>query len=638
MSGTARMSGGCSASFISRQGLVMTDHHCIAHCVEQLSSGARDHLRDGFLATGREQELRCPEIELHQLEKIEDVTVEVQHATAGLDGADFKHAYNAIAAKLTSTCAGNSDRTIRCDVVDLYHGGRYHLYRYRRYQDTRLVWAPEKAIAFFGGNLDNFNFPRYNLDAALLRVYEDDKPALIKDFLPFSQNQVKEHELVFTAGYPITTQRQLTLSQLATVRDLGLIDELLRLAELRGVITQYSQSSAEAARTTETLRFAIENTYKLLSGRLGALLDPSLMKQKETDEIALQRFVAGNAELKDKIGGAWDAIDRAQGAYRQFYKAYNALERGRGFFSGYFNYAQMLVRGAQERSRPDGERLPEFVESQIPGIEQALFAQAPLHAELEKVKLTFSLTKLREWLGADAPIVRQLLGTRSPAELSSALIDATRLGDPAVRKALWQGGSGAIARSDDSFIKLALAIDPAARAVRQRYEREVASVEQKNAALIAQARFAQQGTSTYPDATFTLRLSYGEVAGWRENGNWIPPFTTIGGAFKHESGSAPFALPPSWHAVMGHLNLSQPFNFTTTNDIIGGNSGSPVLNARGEIVGLIFDGNVHSLGGAFRFDPDVNRAIAVHNGAILEALGNVYGAAELVREMTTPEP
>ena len=439
--------------------------------------------------------------------------------------------------------------------------------------------------------------------------------------------------MVFVSGHPGSTLRQLTMSELDSFRDIRLIGGLLRLAEERGILEQYSKLGPEEARTAENDLFGIENSYKASLGELRALLDPALMKQKQKEESDLRSFVASQPALRAGVGGAWDAIEKAQQAYRDIETQYSAIELARAFISRYFTHARQLVRGAEERAKPDADRLPEFNDSRLPGVEQRLFSTAPIYPEFENVRLGWSLTKMRELLGADDPFVRQVLGRKSPDQVAAALIAGTRLGDPAVRKALWTGGKEAIAKSDDPFIKLALAVDPAARAIRRRHEREVEAVVQKNTELIAQARFARQGTSAYPDATFTLRLSYGEVIGWNEGGTRISPFTDFAGAFARDTGVEPFALPASWHAAKSKLDPTQRFNFVTDNDIIGGNSGSPVTNRNGEIVGLVFDGNIHSLGGAFWFDGRKNRAVAVHSGAILEALNKVYGAFDLVREI-----
>ena len=633
MRASARIAGGCSASFVSRDGLVMTNHHCAAACVSQLSSAKKNFIADGFLARGRGEEVRCPEIEVNRLERISDVTGQVKGAVAGLDGEAFKLAKNAVEAKLSSACVGAERETARCDVVDLYHGGRYHLYRYHRFQDVRLVWVPEQGIAFFGGDPDNFNFPRYDLDIAVLRVYENGKPAQVKDFFPFSKAGAEAGEMVFVSGHPGSTQRQLTISELETFRDLRLIGGLLRLAEERGILEQYSKLGPEAARIAENDLFGIENGYKAYVGELKALLDPALMKHQQKEESELRAFVASRPALRARVSGAWDAIEKAQQVYRDIEAQYSAIEQARAFTGRHFGYARALVRGAEERSKPDADRLPEFSDSRLPEVEQRLFSTAPIYPEYETIRLGWSLTKMRELLGADDPFVRLVLGRKSPDQLGAELIAGTRLGDPAVRKALWTGGREAVARSDDPFIKFASAVDPAARAIRKRYEREVEAVVEKNTELIAQARFARHGTSAYPDATFTLRLSYGEVAGWSEGGRKIPPFTDFAGAFARDTGVDPFALPQSWHAAKSRLDLAQRFNFVTSNDIIGGNSGSPMINRAGEIVGLIFDGNIHSLGGTFWFDARTNRAVAVHSGAILESLNKVYGASELAREI-----
>ncbi|HYD79386.1 MAG TPA: S46 family peptidase [Paucimonas sp.] len=644
MRSSVRIAGGCSASFISKDGLVMTNHHCAAQCIDQLSTAKRNYMRAGFLAKNREEEVRCPAIELNRLERISDVTDEVKKATAGLEGEAFKLAQNAVKAKLASDCVGADKNTVRCDVVDLYRGGRYHLYKYHRFQDARLVWAPEKAMAFFGGDPDNFNFPRYDLDITLLRAYENGKPAAVKDYFVFSKDGAKEGELVFTSGHPGTTQRQLTMAQLETLRDVNLYGRLLQLAELRGVLAQYMKSSPEAARIAEAHFFGVENRYKVFNGEIQALRDPDLLKRKQEEETALRRYVASKPELQAKVGGAWDAIERAQQTYRKLASQLSLLERSGnpastridhagGFASDYFKHARTLVRGVEERVKPDAERLPEFAEANLPEVEQHLLATAPIYPQFEQVKLEFALTKLRERLGVDHPFVKRVLGKRSPGQLAASLIAGTRLGDPKVRKALWQGGKEAIAKSNDPFIKLALAIDGDARAIRKRYEQEVDSVVQKNSELIAMARFEQQGTDTYPDATLTLRLSYGEVKGWDEDDHRVAPFTTIGGAFDRDTGADPFALPPTWHGAKTRLNLAQKYNLSTTNDIIGGNSGSPLINRKGEIVGLVFDGNIHSLAGAFWFDPRYNRTVSIDSGAILETLKKIYRADHLVREI-----
>ncbi|WP_394777353.1 S46 family peptidase [Undibacterium sp.] len=634
MLSSARLALGCSGSFVSKDGLVMTNHHCASECIEQISTAEKNYMKDGFLSKRREEEVVCPAMEVNRLEDIQDVTEQVKKATAGLDGNAYKDAQNAVRAKLTSACVGGDKSATRCDLVDLYHGGRYNIYKYHRYADVRLVWAPERAAAFFGGDPDNFMFPRYDLDMSLVRVYENGKPAQMKNFFPFSKNGAEENELVFVTGHPGSTQRQLTLAQLLSLRDIRLVDGLLRLSELRGVVEQYRTSSPEAARTAEGLLFSVENSYKALYGQLQTLLDPAFMKKKLDEENALRKFVAGKPSLQSKIGGAWTAIEKAQEKYRALNIRMSNIEGGRGFLTDYFFNARDLVRAADEKAKPDASRLPEYADARLPELEEQVLSKAPVYPEFEKVKLIFALTKMREKLGPDDAFVKQVLGKASPEQLADDLIKHSKLNDPAVRQALWTGGKDAIAKSDDPFIKLAISIDVQARAIRKQYEQEVESVVQKNTELIAQALFAQSGTGAYPDATFSLRLSYGQVKGWEEAGRKITPFTDFAGAFARDTGADPFALPPSWHAAKGKLNQSQRLNFVTDNDIIGGNSGSPMINKNGEIVGLIFDGNIHSLGGAFWFDPRLNRAVAVHSNGILEALDKIYDAKDIVKEMT----
>jgi len=628
-----RLAGGCSGSFVSPDGLVMTNHHCVNDCVQQLSTSAKDFIQDGFYAKEAKDEKMCPEIELNRLDQITDVTTRVKAATNGLEGKDYSRAQKAEKSRIESECVGSDKDKTRCDVVELYHGGQYHLYKYRRYQDVRLVFAPELAMAFFGGDPDNFNFPRYDLDIGLLRAYEDGKPAKVADYLPFSKAGAEAGEMTMVVGHPGSTQRLLTISQLETLRDLALPQRLFLGSEQRGLITQFRSQGPEQYRVGQHDLFGIENSLKVRKGQLEALQDPEVFNYKRKQEAELRAFVAADPKLQKDYGSAWDEIARAEATARNIYWPHRLIEAGAGFTSKYFEYARTLARGAEERGKPNAERLREFTESALPSVRQELFSTAPVYPDFERVKLAWSLTKIRELLGADDPFVQKLFAKESPEQLAARLMSSTTLGDVAARKALWEGGKDAIAKSDDPFIKLALAVDPDARAIRKRYEDEVEAVENKAAEKIAAAVFAKEGTGTYPDATFTLRLSYGEVKGWDEKGKAIPPFTEISGAFKRNTGYEPFKLPDSWLNAKSRLNGEQRFDFVTTNDIIGGNSGSPMINRKGEVVGLIFDGNIHSLGGAYWYDERVNRAVAVHSGALLEALDKVYGATRIVREL-----
>jgi Peptidase S46 len=661
-----RLAGGCSGSFVSPSGLVLTNHHCVNSCVQQLSTAEKDFIKSGFYAKEEKDEIKCPEIELNRLDTISDVTARVKQATEGKTGEAYSKAEKAVKSEIEKECAGKNSDTTRCDVVNLYHGGIYDVYKYHRFQDVRLVFAPELAMAFFGGDPDNFNFPRYDLDMGVLRAYEGDKPAVVKDYFPFSKNGAEEGELTIIVGNPGGTDRQLTISELETTRDVDLVHRLLQLSEQRGVLEQFRSESEEHDRIAESDLFGVENSYKALKGRLEALQDPKVFDLKRRQEQELRDYVNSDPARKAKAGTAWDEIAKAQITYRNIAVPYQFMEGRSGFFSKYFGYARTLVRGAEERSKPNGERLREFSDARLPIITQGLFSTAPVYPDYEKVKLAWSLTKIRELLGADDAFVKQVLGSASPAVVATRLIDGrklssddnmrvtltekpalkpvpegetgtrylegTRLGDPAVRKALWNDPD-AVAKSDDPFIVLARGIDPQARAIRKRMENEVESVVDHNSELIAAARFEKYGTSVYPDATFTERFSFGEVRGWELNGVPVKPFTDIAGAFARATGFEPFALPQTWLAARIALNMSQRFNFVTTNDIIGGNSGSPMINRKGEIVGLVFDGNIESLGGEYWFDEAHNRTVAVHSGAIVEALRKVYKADRLVNEI-----
>jgi hypothetical protein len=637
MHASARLAGGCSGSFVSPDGLVMTNHHCVTRCVGQLSSADNDRMKNGFLARERVQELRCPDFEVNRLDAIIDVTDQLRAATAGKQGAAFQAAEDAARAALTRACRGASGRdaeNTRCDLVTLYGGGQYQLYKYRRFADVRLVWAPEEAAAAFGGDPDNFNFPRWCLDVSMLRVYDQGKPAAIKDWFRFNPAGAQAGELVMAAGHPGSTQRQLTVAQLEALRDNLAQQRLPGQAEYRGVLLQYAKGDAEARRLGSAALLGVDNGLKVSNGRLQALMQPGLLEAKRREEDALRAFVAARPDLQARVGDPWQDIARAQVARRNLETEHGLIEQARAFSGTYFGLARTLVRGAAERAKPNGERLREFSDSRLPQIEQRLRAAAPVYPAFEQMRLSWSLSNLRSLLGPDDAWVKQVLGRLSPDEKARALISGTQLADPAERLRLWRGGAEAVAQSDDPFIVLARSLDEGARALRQRFESEVTAVEREAATRLALARFARSGKDVYPDATFSLRLSYGEVQGWDERGRTIQPFTDIAGLFERATGAEPFKLPPAWRAAQPRLNLAQRYNFSTSNDSIGGSSGSPMLNRQGEVVGLLFDGNLLSLGGAYSYDPGVNRSVGVHAGAIVEALKKVYDGQALLDELT----
>ena len=631
---SVRLAGGCSGSFVSPDGLVMTNHHCAHSCIEQLSTKDKDFVALGFYAPTQENEVKCPEIELNQLVQITDVTGQIQGATKGLEpGKEFNDKRKAAMAAVEKDCAAGNDK-LRCDVVELYHGGQYSLYRYKRFQDVRLVFAPELAIAFFGGDPDNFNFPRYDLDVSFIRAYEDGKPVRTEHYFKFSPEGAKEGDLTFVSGQPGGTDRELTTAELQYQRDIALPERLVNLAQYRGALTMYTQQSAEHRRNAEPTLFYVENSYKAIKGRFEALVTPTLWNQKAQRERALREKVNGRSSLKKKYGTAWDEVAKAIASFQPRRKEYRYVEQGAGFDSPLYRIARDLVRGTEELQKPNGERLREYTDGKLPQLKQKLFSKAPIYEEFEAFKLSYGLTKLREELGADHPFVKKVLGKKSPQELAQELVKS-KLYDVKLREQLWQAGREAVLASNDPMIELARLVDPDARAVRKWHDEEIETLEISGAEKIAAAKFELEGKSNYPDATFTLRLSYGAVKGYDENGRHVSPITTFAGAFERATGRDPFKLPESWlRANENHqVNTATPLNMCTTNDIIGGNSGSPVFDKDRQIVGLVFDGNIQSLGGDYGFDETVNRTVAVHSAALIEALDHIYGAKRIVSEL-----
>jgi hypothetical protein len=631
-----RLARGCSASFVSPYGLVQTNHHCAHACIEQLSTGTRDFVASGFYAQALTDEVKCPDIEANQLIDIIDVTERIYDATNGKDGRAFADAMQAVQAAIAAECSGN-DGNLRCDIVELYHGGAYNLYKYRRYQDVRLVFAPEMAIAFFGGDLDNFEFPRYDLDVSFLRVYRDGRPLDSgSSYLRYAAADVQPGDLTFTSGHPGTTHRLDTVAELELLRDVTLPRDIFYQSELRGLLTEFSAKGAEQARIANDLLFGVENSLKAGKGEFMALVDATVIKTRADFEQALRARVDADPQMRQQFGTVWDNIRTALDHFRRVHDRYAFTEGGQGFRSRLFTLAKALVRRPAESAKPDAERLKEYTDSNFPILRQSISSTAPIYPELEKLTLAFSLSKLREALGPDDAFVKKVLGRKSPAELAAELVDGTSLTSVERRNDLLGADSAAIEASTDPMIAFVRSIDGDLRAVRKDYEENVEAPRSKYSGQLARAMFKVYGASTYPDATFTLRISYGTVAGYRDDGKQkqVDPITRIGGAFERATGADPFKLPESWILARPTLNQQQPFNFATTNDIVGGNSGSPVVNRAGEVVGLIFDGNIQSLGGDFAYDPAVNRAVAVNVGALREALSKIYHAHRIVDELT----
>jgi hypothetical protein len=621
----------CTASFVSPEGLILTNHHCVESCLAELSSKEKSLVELGFVAADRSAEQRCSAQLADVLVSTENVTDAVSKAIAGLGDTAANDARKRTLTTLEQVCEQASTRAksgkLRCQVVSLYQGGQYFLYKYKRYDDVRLVFAPEADIASFGGDPDNFQFPRWSLDFSMLRAYENGKPAATPEYLQINFAGPTANQLVFVPGHPGSTARLQTRAQLEFDRDLPLPITLMRASELRGRFIQFGKTNPADDRIVQAPLNSLQNAIKVRRKELDALNDDALLAGKTTSEEKLRASA--------HLGGAdpWHEVALATARERELYLQYTFLESAAGFNSGLFRDARLLVRGADERTKRNTDRLREFTDASLPEIQRELYARVPVYPELEVLTLSYSLERMREWLGPDHPVVRRLLSKESPDSLATRLIAETKLDDTDVRKKLWQGGKAAVGASLDPMIALARTIDVEARAVRKQYEDEVEAPIAAAAERIAAARFKAYGTNIYPDATFTLRLNYGTVQGWVENGTLVEPFTHLGRAFERATGASPFKIPDSWMKVKDDLDMRIPFCISTTNDIVGGNSGSPLIDADGKIVGLMFDGNIHSIAGHYWFDAANNRAIALHPAIIREALGKVYGAKSLLAEL-----
>ena len=625
-----------SGSFVSPDGLVLTNHHVSLDLIQKLSAPERDMVKNGFLAKDRAQEIKAPDLELLSLQAIEDVTARVNAAvTPGMSPAGTLGARRAAIAAIEKDA--NQQPDVESEVVTLYQGGQYHLYRYRKHTDVRLVFAPEFDSAFYGGDPDNFTFPRYCLDMAIWRVYENGKPLATKSYLPWSATGARDGEAVFTSGHPGQTQRLNTTAHLEFLRDHSLPLSLDAYTRVRDALQAYSALGAEQARQANDDFFGIENSLKSWTGQLAGLRDAALLDRKRQAERQLRARIDASPELKAKYGDPWEAIAAARRNLAPYNVERVFFENSLGLYSQYFSTARTLVRWAGESRKPNGERLPEFADARKPQIERLLGASSPIYAGVEQAKLAATLGYMQQTLGADHPLVRPIMSGQPPAARAAELVKGTILGDPAARKALFAGGQAAVDASSDPFIALARLLEPRARELRKRFDDEVLAIERDGYAKIAQAVFAVEGDKAYPDGTFTLRLSYGSVQGYDDGGKPVTPFTEIRGLFVRgdEHGlKPPYTYPDSWSKARASLKLTTPFNLVSTNDIVGGNSGSPLINARGELVGLIFDGNIQSLPGYFVYDASVNRAVSVDVRGMTEALRTVYKADALVAELT----
>ena len=632
---SVRFNSGGSGSFVSSRGLVMTNHHVGADALQKLSSAEHDLLEEGYHAKSEADELPCVDLELNVLMNIRDVTDEVNAAvTPELSPAEAYAARRGVINTIEQTEFEKSG--LRSDVITLFQGGQYHLYQFKKYTDVRLVFAPEQGIAFFGGDPDNFEYPRYDLDVCFFRVYEDGQPAQIEHFLSWSEDGPQDEELIFVSGHPGRTSRLNTVAHLKYLRDILYPRRMDEIRRREVLLKTFAERSLENERRAKDELFGYQNSRKAILGSLAGLQDPVLMAEKQAAEDELRAAVQRDEEMRAKYGDAWDAISETLEVGASVTVEYGLLERGTAFNSELFSIARTLVRMAEEDSKPNADRLSEFTDAGRGSLEQRLYSAAPIYADLETVKLADSLGMLMEQMGAEDPLVLQILDGKSPRARAAELISGSQLADVEERKRVAAGGAEAIRDSEDPMIALAKLVDPRARALRTIVEEQVAEPQQQAYAKIAAARFKVLGTTTYPDATFTLRLAFGAVKGYQEGDTWIPPWTTIGGAYEHAEAHGnvpPFQLPELWIERRDQIDLSTPFNFVSTADIIGGNSGSPVVNQAGEIVGIIFDGNIYSLVLNFAYTDDLARATSVTSNAILEALRNVYDADDVADEL-----
>jgi len=629
--------GGCSAGLISAEGLVMTNNHCVATCVANLSTQETNYAETGFTPRTREEERKCPGGSAEILTGIEDVTARMHRAGEGLSGAAFTRARDAEASRIESEACGDATDK-RCQVVSLYRGGQFKLYTYKKYSDVRLAWAPEDRAATFGGDLDNFSFPRFAIDAAFIRLYENGVPAVTPTHFTWKADKPVEGQPVFVSGSPGATQRLLTMDQLASVRDVVLPMDQLIASELRGRLIRYSEEGERQAFEAMDPIVSLENTYKRGLGRMRALTDPDFMQMKTDAEADfLQRYAAANAS---GATGPWGDLTTLQPTLRELYPAMALLEGGTGLGttpvaggSQLFSWARTLVRAAQERPKASADRLPEYADSRLAAVQTGLFAERPVYPQLEQVRVEWWLSKTREWLTVDDPRVRTLLGDESPEGLSARMIEGTRLADPAVRRALWEGGLAAIEASDDPLIQFVLKMQEPSRAVRTEWEEKVQAPTDRASEQLAAARFAAYGDSVYPDATGTLRLTYGKVEGTDVPGQRWGAFTTFGGLWDRATGAQPFVVAPKLLAARDRIPADTVLNMAVSSDTIGGSSGSPVITAQGEIVGANFDSTVLTQRNAYGYDRNVNRSVIVTTGAVTAALRDVYGMTGLLAEL-----
>jgi hypothetical protein len=635
MKAAVRLNNGGSGGFVSPKGLVVTNHHVASDSIQKLSTKGKDFLRDGFFAKTLKQELKCPDLELNVLQQIVDVTEQVNAAVnPKMSDAEAAKARQAIVAKIEKESLEKTK--LRSDVVTLYQGGAYHLYLYKKYTDVRLVFAPEQEIASFGGDVDNFEYPRFNLDVAFFRVYEDDKPAKTPYYFPWSKTGPVENDVALVIGHPGSTNRQDTLAMLEHRRDRLLPYSLTRLRYLEALFSQFGARGPEQHLAVSKDHHRVANARKAFTGQYQGLLDPNILQAKEKAEKSFRGKINADEKLKETVGDAFQRIAKAQKTLASIERSYYLLERGDCCDCQLFGIARHLLRLSVEKPKAGPERLREYGDARLSSLEFQLFSPAPISLELERVKLAAAFSFAAEQLGGENALVTKLLAGKSPSDRATQIIAGTKLLDVDERKRLYEGGADAVKQSKDTMIELARLIDDEARAIRKRYEEEVEEPTRQAFGKIAKARFAVLGTDVAPDATFTLRLAFGRVVGYEVEGETLPHATNFAGVFERsakQKNRDPFTLPPRWVEGKDKLNLKTPFNFTATSDTIGGNSGSPVLNREGELVGVNFDRNRHGLVRNFVYTDVQARHISVHSAAVIEALTKLYDVPRLLEEL-----
>ncbi len=647
MHASVRFNNGGSGSFVSKDGLVMTNHHVAQDCISKLSEekGAPDYLNTGFIANGGADERKCPDLELNVLQKISDVTDKVEAAAKDKKSdADKNTARKAEMARIEKACA--DETKARCDVVTLYGGGMYNLYQYKKYTDVRLVFAPEFQTAFFGGDPDNFTYPREDLDVSFFRVYAGDKPATTPEFFTFSARGPQDGETVFVSGHPGSTDRFSVLAKLELLRDVTYPLIIDRYVALDGILKKYMAKGEAEKRAGSHDVFGVENTIKAIKGYEGGLKDKDLMAQykKRQDELIVKVNALTDKAEKDRLLEAFPKLEKAYKDYRSYAKALYVTEYRLGPSGHLFGIARDLVRLADEMPKKSEDRLREYRDSNLPSVELHLFSDAPIEKSLEVEKIAFGLDNMRTVLTKADRDVKKALQGKEPRARAEEVVNGTKLDDVAVRKAIYErikkgDGKKALDEAKDPLIEFVRSWDKRARDIRKQYEDEVEAAERTYNGRIAEAMNKVYGTSVYPDATFTLRISTGNVKGYVEDGRKIRWATGFGDLYtknKRHHDKPPYDIAQRWKDKMGAVDFSVPLNFVSTNDIIGGNSGSPVWNANGRVVGLIFDGNIQSLPNRFVYSDKIARAVSVASSGILHALDKVYGAKHLVDELSPP--